>query len=272
MKLACQEGMAPGNTLQEKLDNLAQFGYEGIEFWGSQFLDTENGGMRKELVAEVHRLTERHPVKPSTICAGYRGALLDADRRERERAVQDIETLLYAAGEIGAVGVIVVPIFGGPRICDLTPYASAMELETELLCKLLEPLSNAAEKAGSYILLEPLNRYETHYMNRLEQAVGICRRVGGSHLKLMADFFHMNIEERDIPEAIRGAKEYVAHVHLADSTRLLPGYGHTDFRSGFAALKEIGYTGYMALECGIPGDPREDLPKCAQYLRAQMPA
>jgi sugar phosphate isomerase/epimerase len=270
MKLACQDGMAPGNTLQEKLDNLAQFGYEGIEFWGAQFLDTEQGGMRKERVAEIKRLTANHSVKPSSICAGYRGALLDADRRERERAMQDIETLLYVAGEIGATGVIVVPIFGSPRISDLTPYASAVELETELLCKLLEPLSKVAEKACSYILLEPLNRYETHYMNRLEQAVSICQRVGGSHLKLMADFFHMNIEERDIPAAIRGAKGYLAHVHLADSTRLLPGYGHTDFRSGFAALKEIGFTGYMALECGIPGDPREELPKCAQHLRAQM--
>lgn len=270
MKLACQEGIAPGATLQEKLDNLAQLGYDGIEFWGAQFLDTDSGGMRKERVAEVRRLTEGHSVKASTICAGYRGALLDSDRRERDRAVEDIKTLLYAAGEIGAVGVIVVPLFGGPRISDLSPYASAVELETELLCKLLEPLSDTAVKAGSYILLEPLNRYETHYINRLEQAVNICRRVGSSHLKLMADFFHMNIEERDIPSAILSAKEYLAHVHLADSTRLLPGYGHTDFRSGFAALKEIGFNGYMALECGIPGDPREELPKCVHYLRAQM--
>jgi len=270
MKLACQEGMAPSGTLQEKLDYLAEYGYEGIEFWGAQFVDTDTDGMRKERVAEVRRLTENHRVKPSTICAGYRGALLDADRHQRELAVHDIETLLYAAGEIGAVGVIVVPIFGSPRIPDLTPYATALELEAELLCKLLEPLSKVAEKAGSYILLEPLNRYETHYMNRLEQAANICHRVGSPNLKLMADFFHMNIEERDIPAAIRGAKEYLAHVHLADSNRLLPGYGHTDFRSGFAALREIGYTGYMALECGIPGDPREELPKCAHYLRAQM--
>ncbi len=270
MKIACQEGMAPGNTLQEKLDNLAQYGYEGIEFWGAQFIDTDSGGMRKERVAEVVRLTQNHSVKPSTICAGYRGALLDAERRTREQAIADIETLLYTAGEIGAVGVIVVPIFGGPRISDLSPFMSAVELETELLCKLLDPLGKVAEKAGSYILLEPLNRYETHYMNRLEQAVAICQRVGGANLKLMADFFHMSIEERDIPAAIRGAKGYLAHVHLADSTRLLPGYGHTDFRSGFAALREIGFDRYMALECGIPGDPREELPKCAQYLRAQM--
>ncbi len=80
----------------------------------------------------------------------------------------------------------------------------------------------------------------------------------------------MSIEEADIPKSIREAGNWIAHVHLADSTRLLPGYGHTDFKSGFAALKEVGFANYMALECGIPGDPAVELPKCAQYLRQFM--
>ena len=89
-------------------------------------------------------------------------------------------------------------------------------------------------------------------------------------VRIMADFFHMSIEERDIPASIREAGSAIQHVHLADSTRLLPGYGHTDFRSGFSALKEIGFDRYMALECGIPGKPEEELPKAVTYLRSCM--
>jgi sugar phosphate isomerase/epimerase len=84
----------------------------------------------------------------------------------------------------------------------------------------------------------------------------------------MADFFHMNIEEADIAKSIEDAGSYIMHVHLADSNRLLPGYGHTDFKSGFNALKKINYRNFMALECRIPGDPDIELPKCVKYLKS----
>ncbi|MCX7925964.1 MAG: sugar phosphate isomerase/epimerase [Fimbriimonadales bacterium] len=261
MKLACQEGLIPGNSLPERLEKLAAWGYEGIEFWG--------GGI-KERVAEIQSALKNSPVKASTICAGFRGCLLDADPAQRDLAMQDIRDLLYVAGDIGATGLIVVPVFGGPRIPNLSPLASPEQLEHELLLKLLEDLVKTAEKAGAHILLEPLNRYETHFLRRLEQATAICDALPHPNLKIMADFFHMSIEEADIPTAIRAAGQHIAHVHLADSNRLLPGQGHTDFRSGLAALREIGYAGYMALECGIAGDPAVELPKAAAHLKALL--
>ncbi len=258
MKLACQEGLVPGNSLPERLERLAEWGYEGIELWG--------GGL-KERVAEVQDALKSSPIRVSTICAGFRGCLLDANPTERELAMRDIRDLLFVAGDLGAVGLIVVPIFGGPRIPDLSPLATPMQLEQDLLHRLLEDLAQTAEKAGSLILLEPLNRYETHLLRRLEDAVAVCQAINHPNVKIMADFFHMSIEEANIPEAIRNAGEWIAHVHLADSNRLLPGQGHTDFGAGLNALKEIGYTGYMALECGIAGDPTEQLPRTAQFLR-----
>ena len=77
----------------------------------------------------------------------------------------------------------------------------------------------------------------------------------------------MNTEEADIPAAIRRAGSALQHVHLADSNRLLPGSGHTNFVTGFKALLDIGYDKYMALECGIPGDRRKGLPEAAHYLK-----
>jgi sugar phosphate isomerase/epimerase len=261
LKLACQEGMVHGNCLAEKLDNLAQYGYEGIEFWG--------GGL-KEKAAEIKQACESHSVKPSTICAGFRGSLVDSDKGERNKAVSDIKELLSVAADIGAVGLIAVPIFGGPKIPNLAPLYSPEQLETELLVELLIGIGEHAKSVGSTFLLEPLNRYETHFIKTLKQGVDICKKVGNPNVKIMADFFHMSIEEVNIPLSIEEAGSYIAHVHLADSTRLLPGYGHTDFKAGFAALKKIGYTGYMAMECGIPGDSAVELKKSADYLKGLM--
>lgn len=89
-----------------------------------------------------------------------------------------------------------------------------------------------AEKAGLLALLEPLNRYETHFINRLEQAVEISRIVGNPAVTMMADSLHMNIEEADIASSIREAGKFVAHIHLADSNPVRPDRGHVDFRAG----------------------------------------
>jgi len=258
MKLAAQEGMVPGRTLAEKLDNLEEYGYEGIEFWGSGLEERQD---------EIINATSQSKVKPSTICAGFRGCPLDADKAQRDLAMSDMKNLLKVAANIGAVGLIMVPIFGGPRIPDLSPYKTARQLEMELLVILLKELGDYAKEVGSVVLVEPLNRYETHLLNRLEQGVDVCKQVNSPNVKIMADFFHMSIEERDIPKSIVEAGKYVYHIHLADSTRLLPGYGHTDFQAGFAALKKIGYDKYMALECGVPGDREVELPKSAAYMK-----
>lgn len=262
MKLACQDGLVPGASLEEKLDKLAAWGYEGVEFWGSEWL--------LQNTATVRTTVKKAGLKVSTICAGYRGSVLDPDPSVRRQAVEDIKARLTAAAELGAVGLIFVPIFGGPKLPDLSPYKSAVELERDLLLFYLDELGKHAEKVGSILLLEPLNRYETHFLRRVEQAVEICEQIGNPYIGIMADFFHMNIEEASIPDALRKGGKWIRHIHLADSNRLLPGWGHTDFRSGFLALKEIGFTDYMALECSVPGDPSESLPKAAQYLRECM--
>jgi len=258
MKLAAQENIVPGKNLREKFANLEKYGFEGIELWGKGIVEREK---------EIIKVSSQSSVKVTTICAGYEGCLLSDKKEERERAVKDIKSLLKVASNIGAVGLIVVPIFGPPRLPDLSPWMGVKELEKKMLIEILTRIGKTAENVGSICLLEPLNRYETHFLNRLKEGVEICNEVDSPGVKIMADFFHMNIEERKIDKAIKEANSFIYHIHLADSTRLLPGYGHTDFKSGFNALKEIGYDKYMALECGIPGKPEEDLPKCVKYLR-----
>ena len=106
-----------------------------------------------------------------------------------------------------------------------------------------------------------------HFLKILDDAVGICKQIKSPKVQIMADFFHMSIEEHSIPQSIEKAGSYIRHVHLADSTRLLLGYGHTDFKSGFAALRSAGFKDYMALECGISGAAEEELPKSVRYMK-----
>jgi len=261
MKLSVQEGLLPGDSFGEKLDHAAAYGFDGIEPGGAALLDR---------LDEVTAALENHPVKLSTICSGYRGSLVDASKAERDQAVGDITRLLEVGGQLGAVGLICVPCFGGPKLPDLSPWRNAETLELDLVVDLLGPLAEVAQKAECLLLVEPLNRYETHLLKRLSDAVEVVERVGRPGVAIMADLFHMNIEEDDTPAAIRSAGAHIRHVHLADNQRLQPGTGVTDFRAAFEALREIGFKDYMALECGIRGDRANALQECASYLREQM--
>jgi sugar phosphate isomerase/epimerase len=262
VKLAIQENLLPGRTLAEKLAAAEKLGFDGVEIWGH--------GIRARM-AEIKDALSTVKVKVSTICSGYRGDLLSPSREDREAAVSDIGDLLAAAAELGAVGVIVVPTFGGPKLPDLKPlYPNVWSLERALLVAELKELGKRAVDAGSYVLLEPLNRYETHFLNRLEQAVSIVEEVGSPGVAVMADFFHMNIEEASIPDALRLSLKHLKHVHLADSNRWLPGFGHTDFREPFKVLKDGGYAYYMAMECHVPEPKEENLAKSVRYLRSLM--
>ena len=142
--------------------------------------------------------------------------------------------------------------------------------DRNILLDALEELGEHAEREGTLVLLEPLNRYEDHMLNRVDQAVELCKAASRPSVRVMGDLFHMNIEEDDLGDSIRAADGYIAHVHLADSSRLQPGTAHTDFAGAFEALRDVGFEGYMAMECGIRGDTRSALSETVRYLRPLM--
>ncbi len=258
MKLSVQDNLVPGNTLKEKLGLLEELGFAGIELWGRPQLN--------EKLTEYRDIFSSYRVKPSVICAGYGGDLLSPDKSARHEAIEGINKRLEWASALGALGVIFVPTFGGPKIPDLDPlYPSVVELEKRLLIAECKILAKKGEDVGAYAILEPLNRYETHLINRLEQAVEVLNEVSSDGLRIMADFFHMNIEESDIGQALRDSSDYIVHVHLADSNRQIPGKGHTDF-SPISQLLAKGYDRYFSLECRIPGDPINELKDFRRFI------
>lgn len=118
------------------------------------------------------------------------------------------------------------------------------ETGTEHLAEALGKLSEQT----ALLIYEPLNRYETNFATTLKDGVALLKRVGYANVKLLADLFHMNIEETSLADALRSASAHVGHVHLADSNRRPAGYGHTDFSPIATALKETGYAGYVSAE------------------------
>lgn len=261
MKLALQMRLIPGNTVADKQKWAADNGVEGLEISAHTYAP--------EKLDQARRDFENSPVPVSTVCGNPSFDFLDPDPAKRRVSVEQSKQYLRFCGEMGAVGQIIPPIFGPPRIPDLSPLADPLKLEKDLLVLLCRELGDVAQEAGALVLLEPLNRYEQHLLRRQADGVEIIQRCGHPGIGLISDFFHMHIEERSTPEAIRAAAKYIKHMHLADNTRLEPGTGDIDFVAAFRVLKEIGFTGYMAYECGISGPDRDAaLKRSLAYLRS----
>jgi sugar phosphate isomerase/epimerase len=150
---------------------------------------------------------------------------------------------------------------------DLSPFADARAVTTELTTRILAAAVDRTKDVRAKIFLEPLNRYETKYLNTISHGADLCRAVASPRVRIMADLYHMNIEEADPAKSLEDAGDLVGHVHFADSNRWLPGHGHTDFVKPLRALQRTGFAGWFALECMVTGDPHETIPAAVRFLR-----
>ena len=262
MKLSCQEHLLPGDSILEKWEFAASAGFDGIELRGTR----DWRGRLDDLGAARDRGTVF-----SSVCLIDDRFIGDLEPDRRREAVEHMKHLLSGIAELGGAGAITPAAFG--RTSSALPPFEAPRTPDEdrrVLLEGLEELGEHADSVGTLVLLEPLNRYEDHMLNRLDQGVELAAASGRTSVKVMGDLFHMNIEEDDLGESIRRAEGYLAHVHLADSNRAHPGAGHTDFAPAFGALREIGFDGYMAMECSVRGDAQTVLPQVTRRLRALM--
>src|ERR1051326_4027585 len=147
MRLVCQEGLLPGADRREKFHNGREYGFDGIEIGGR--------GLKTSL-GEYKELSHEFGLPVTSICLGWDGCILDADPRERDKAVAGMIELLQLGDQFGGAHLIVPPIFGPPRISDLRPLKSAVELECELLTVLLKQIAVEVQGLKSKLLLEPL--------------------------------------------------------------------------------------------------------------------
>lgn len=127
-----------------------------------------------------------------------------------------------------------------------------------------------AKAHGVTILIEPINRYESNFINSLDEASAVLKRLPYGNVGIMADLFHMNIEDDVIAASLIRNRRYVKYIHIADSNRRAPGMGHTNFRAALDALKKTGYQGWLSAEV-LPGDdPDATAQAVVAYMRPVM--
>ncbi len=263
MTISVQLGLLPGNQPQDQARWARDHGAEAIELsaWG---------GVDK-LRREADAISGILPV--SSVCGNCdregNGSFdfLDPDPVKRRRSMDRCREILKFCGDVGAAGQIVPPIFGGPRVPDLSPVWTPIQIEDALLEAHLHELGPWAAENHTWLLLEPLNRYEQHYLRRLGDAARVIDASRSPGVAILADLFHMHIEETDSNQALRENARHVRHLHLADNTRLEPGSGDFEWDRLFRTLADIGFSGAMAYECGLSGsEPAEKTSALARSL------
>jgi len=248
-------GPFPDDDLRARAELLSRLGYEGIEL-GSEYLS--------QTADQILRQLSGTGVSVSAIVGSIK--LLDPDPVIRAAAIELDKERLELARQLGALGVIEVPTFGPCRFDQGTDHG----LEDGLLIAGLRKLAPEVARTGVKILLEPLTRKETHYLNRQGHGARIIHAVGEPGFALLSDFYHMQMEEADVARTLEQSGEHTAYVHMADGEeRTEPGSLPFDYRPGFRALKNHGYSGWLTVESGATDSPEAALARAREYVLAQ---
>ena len=133
----------------------------------------------------------------------------------------------------------------------------------------LDRIADHLKGTGVTLAIEPLYRQESNIINSVAEGVAFAKRVNRPEIRMLADFFHMD-EEHEPLETLRENRDWVVHIHLADTGRRNPGTGRYDYDGFFKILKETGYAGMMSAECKIT-DPAADMRHSHAFLRRHWP-
>jgi D-psicose/D-tagatose/L-ribulose 3-epimerase len=197
--------------------------------------------------AHVKRELDRNGLACGSVCA-----CMGPDRDLRGNAQQQKTGLKYMTALLDQMVVLGCPSLIGP-VYSAVGRADAVPSEEyrrqwRTVVKNLQTLCRRAEKLHKQVCLEPLNRFETDFINTCDQALRMVKAVGSSALKLHLDTFHMNIEEKSQAAAIRKAGRLLGHFHACGSDRGTPGNDHIDWKPIARALKDVKYKGDVVIE------------------------
>ena len=220
-------------------------GFDGIEIFAPSATAVDPN--------ELTQLLARHDLKLAAVGTGagmvkHGLSLASIDPHQRAKAKMFVQSIIDFGGSYGAPAIIgsMQGKWGG----DLSRDAAL-----ELLSEALNELGIYASRHNVPLIYEPLNRYETNLITTLSDGVKLLKSLSTSNVKLLADLFHMNIEETNVADAILAGRDTIGHVHFVDSNRRPAGLGHMDYAPIAAALREISYDKYASAEAFAYPDP-----------------
>jgi len=231
-------------------------GYEGVEL---AITDPERLGPaeRAGLVAALDGAGLTVAAITTGQAYGIEGiSFTEEDETLRRKAIERIEAHLQFVHDLDLDAVVIIGLIRGTR-GDAQGRRWLIEALKE--CASFDPTVKLA--------LEPLNRYETGLINNVDEALEVLDRVGAGNVGILFDTFHANIEEASIEGSIKRADGRIFHVHVADSNRWAPGYGHLDFEEVSRALREVGYQDFGSLEALPKPSSQACLGKSAEFIR-----
>ncbi len=224
--------------LEAGCQRAADLGFDAIEVFPRSAADVD-------LVA-LRQLLDAHSLKLAAVGTGagwlvQQLSLTATEPSVAKRAIEFISSIIDVAGALGAPAII----------GSMQGRIASPELREPLMAQLADAIEQLSERATQYhvpLLIEPLNRYETNVFTSLQITADWLRTLRTRNTRILADMFHMNIEEADMPAAIHEQAALIGHVHFADSNRRAIGLGHTDSEALVLALKSINYQGYLSAE------------------------
>ena len=243
--------------LPGSIKKVAKLGYQGVEL-AVRDPDIVDREQIKKLVESFHLDV---PAVGTGQAYGEEGLSFSSPNDEiREKAIERVKNHIRFASSFGAQ-VIIGLVRGKVEEGTTRERAEEWTLDAMRRCAKL------AQGYGIHLTLEAVNRYEVNFINTVEEAIEFIKRLDEENIGLLIDTFHMNIEEVSIYESIEKARDYLTHVHLADSNRWPPGCGHLDFPKIVETLRKIAYKGYLSAEILPLPNPYSSAKLTIEYLR-----
>lgn len=193
-----------------------------------------------------------------TICTvfGDDNNIISESKKARQAGVDHLARVTDLLAELGGeiiCGPIHSPVGCKPPEGRVPPARTRKEWN--YCVSNLRKAAKYAGKSGVSLHIEPLNRFETYFLNTVEDTVQMCKDVGEKNVFVHYDTFHSNIEQKDVAGAIRVAGKYLGHVHTCEMDRGIPGTGHVPWKDVMKELKRLKYDGWMMIESFVPAVP-----------------
>jgi sugar phosphate isomerase/epimerase len=242
------------------VDRCAALGYDGVELALRSASQVDVPAVRRRLAATG---LEIPCISSGQVFAADGLYFTHPDESVRRTAVDRIVGMIRLAAELGAK-------VNTGRVRGIIPEGESAATAAGRYLDCLHQCADVAEPLGVELIVEPVNRYEVNFINNCAEGLEIVRRARRASVKLMPDLFHMNIEDPSFRESIEAARDHITYVHVADSNRLAPGWGHMPFAEIFGSLSDIGYRGYLTAEILPLPDPDSAAQQAIRFLTREL--